>query len=602
MRIKFNKFTIFETGFILLLWLISILVSSPVFNRPLGTHHEWLSAHTLVSMRAFEEWGFWKLLGASVLTPKSYEFLNIDITTLTKDDGIYLSYPSFWLILPYAVFKLLNLLGLNINLSVQYIQTYNLVVNRLLLGFIIYYLCLEIINILTSARLTKFQKSLVAGLFLIGWMFTAPIMYWTQNVYFSDQAVLLPIYTIFLISLKYKFNLNSLSHLNQFFLFILSFLACSIDWYGWVSVAVICLIVLIDQLISVDQFNFSFLLFLKKYLDSIKFMCLGVLLAGLTFLAQILYYEDGVEQLVEIFIRRTSGMVNDYDEPINILTMIQQIMGYWLFYFPKDLEIILRKFIYTDFISQQIDFQYLIAAFITFLFITLWITLLSYTYQKSNNRKLTAYTYILVYLIPLIQIALLKQHSFMHDFSAFKMGLPIIFSVWLLPAVALLRVLDNQLNNQKINSRQSYIYISYFALVLGLFIIFGNSSEFLEFAGESNLTYQEMGSLVSRNTKPDQLLFADSIPDNLVELDEPYEELIFGASPPEPVWYANRFIHSSEEFKDFKGIKPVFFAYKNLLSKSSVKSICEGQWQDAGNIKEHEVVICKAEELRKLLN
>jgi hypothetical protein len=46
-------------------------------------------------------------------------------------------------------------------------------------------------------------------------------------------------------------------------------------------------------------------------------------------------------------------------------------------------------------------------------------------------------------------------------------------------------------------------------------------------------------------------------------------------------------------------MKPVFLAYKDLSSTSSVSSICNNQWQDAGKIGEREVVICRAEELSR---
>ena len=69
-------------------------LSSSVFNRPLDidAHHEYLTAHSLVSLRALDQWGIGNLLGASVLVPKSMEYLQADITifdpkTITDNSG-----------------------------------------------------------------------------------------------------------------------------------------------------------------------------------------------------------------------------------------------------------------------------------------------------------------------------------------------------------------------------------------------------------------------------------------------------------------------------------------------------------------------------------
>lgn len=606
MKIKLNLFVLSELSLIFVLWLFSVLISSPVFNRPLGDHHEWLTAHTLVSMRAFEEWGFWKLLGASVLTPKSYEFMNVDITTLTKDDGIYLSYPSFWLILPYVTFKLLIFLGLNINLSVQYIQIYNIIINRLILGIVIYYLCLKIINIITRNKLTKYTKSLISFLCLTGWMFTPPVMYYSQNVYFSDQAILLFIYSIFLISLKCKFNFKILSHSNKILLFITSFLACSIDWYAWVTVAIISLIVFFDKFILQYRSNFSFITFLKKYLDSVKFIWFGLFLAGLIFLFQIVYYKNGSQQLLETFFLRSINIIDDdNNRQLNLLDIIRRIITYWIDYFPQFLRPILLKVITSNPLRHLFDIKYLAAIFIVFLLILLLASLLYYAYKQSTDKKLTFYIYILVYFVPLLQISLLKQHSYIHEFSALKMALPIVFSLLLLPMLVLFEVLENKLYGINFRSSKYFFYILCFALILSLAIIISSRNEFIKFVGVSNKKYQDIGFIAARNVTQKDLLIADP---NKVNEDD---SLVFGSFPPEPVWYTDRFIHSSEKLKDLrlklniqdlKKMKLVFLAYKNLSSASSVNFICKDQWQDVGKVAKRDVVICKAEGLRHLLD
>ena len=324
---KFNRDVASALALIFLLWLVSVLVSKPIFSRPLD--YEWSTAHTLVSMRAFEEWGFWKLLGASIAVPKSYEFIGVDITYFTKEEGIYLSYPSLWLVLPYVAFKFLSLLPLDIDLSPQYLQAYNLIVNRLICGVVIYYLYLEIIKIIAGNTLTDYHKKMIAFLGLMGWMFTPPVLYWTQNSYAPDQPVLLPIYIIFLISLRCKFKFEQLSTPGKSLLFIASLVACRIDWYGLVSVSIILLIVLVDRWLSRNKGSFSPIAFVKQYLNSIKWLFSGMLVTGVAFLAQLLYYRDGLNQIYAIFLLRTGmTMVDDGGNALTPTLLLRGIVRY----------------------------------------------------------------------------------------------------------------------------------------------------------------------------------------------------------------------------------------------------------------------------------
>jgi len=611
---KLTKIVAGEFGLIFLLWLLSVVVSSPIFNQPLGTENGWLPAHTLVSMRAFEEWGFWKLLGASVLIPKSYEFIDVDLTTFTKAEGIYLSYPSFWLVLPYITFKLLNLVHLNINLSIQYLEGYNLIINRLIGGGIVYYLCLEIVGIITGNTLTDYKKRLIAFLGLVGWMFTPPVMYWTQNVYFTDQAVLLPIYILFLIALKCKFKFKELSGFHKTLLFMGSFFACGIDWYGWVSVAVILFLVFIDELLPRDRSRFAFYVFLKQYLNSIKFIFLGMVTSGLTFFVQLIYYKDGLRQVLDTFFYRSGVMVLvDYNNlPLKTNFLFRHILSHWIPYFPQILQQPLYEVVERP--LKTIDTKLLISLIVFVLLSLLFLTLLYLSSKKIEDKKIAIYVFFLVFLVPLIQIYFLKQHSFVHNFSAFKMGFPLAISLLVLPATILIELVEN--NFRRVFSAPSVDgSLSLFALALGLIIVISSRSGIISFAGLTDNLNQELGFIVSINFAADDLLIADPKPNLLVQ--ELPESLVVGPIPPLPpfpptqLWYTKRFIYYSNQLKDLhlrvnaqnlKSMKPVFLAYKELSSKASVNPICEGQWLDlAGKVGGREVVACKSPKLRQLL-
>ena len=599
---KFNRDVASVIALIFLVWLASVLVSKPIFSRPLHEHHEWLTAHTLVSMRAFEEWGFWKLLGASIRVPKSYEFIGVDLTYFTKGEGIYLSYPSLWLVLPYVAFKFLSLLPLDINLSPQYLQAYNLIVNRLICGVVIYYLYLEIIKIIAGNTLTDYHKKMIAFLGLMGWMFTPPVLYWTQNVYLSDQAVLLPIYIIFLISLKCKFKFEQLSTPGKSLLFIASLVACGIDWYGWVSVSVILSIVLVDRWLSRNRGLFSPVAFLMQYLNSIKWLFSGMLVSEVAFLAQLFYYQDGLNQIYETFLYRSSTIYKG--DELTLILLLRTIVEHWIAYYPPRLQQITKpdNYHYYPPRLQQItkpDIYHLIAVLVAALLI---LGILYYFDRKSEDRPLSVYVYALVFLVPLLQLYLLKQHSYIHDFSAFKMGLPISFSLLVLPAVLLSLILKNTWSYRNVQFLHGNVYILIFIVLLGLMMIFSSRTGVTKFAGVGGNINQDKGFLVARNIAFDDLPITND------------ESLVVDPSPPQPLWYTNRFIYSPSQLKNLlsqgklnvenlKKMKPIFLAFRDEPINTNVSELCEGKWIDlVEKVDGREVIACRSSELHPLFD
>ncbi|MBW4509792.1 MAG: hypothetical protein KME64_25245 [Scytonematopsis contorta HA4267-MV1] len=616
-----RKFAV-EIGLIFILWLVSVYISSSIFNRPLGANFEWLTGHTLVSMRAFEEWGFWKLLGCSIFLPKSYELEDLNLRILEKYEGLYLSYPSFWLILPYVTFKILQLLHLSNSLNVEFLQSYHLIFNRLVIGIVIYYLFLEIIKLTTDKRLSELNKRLIAFLGLLGWMFTPPVMYWTQNVYFSDQAVLLPIYALFLILLKCKFRLQKISVYHQFLLLLVSFLACGIDWYSWVAVAVIFSIVFLNGWIEKQKKGLSFKLFIYKYCDSIKFIFLGNLIIAIIFTVQLIYYNNGFNILLDKYWGRSGSRDDLTGEELSLFTMLFRIVNHWIPYFPKLIQSRLQ-IIDLDFkILTSINF---IDLTIVLILILLWILMLHDVWSKSIYKNNVIYTYLLLFLIPFLQLILLKQHSMVHTFSAFKMALPITFSVLILPLIVLVNFIKSK---TKFFNR----YLTLGILVIGLSVVYSCTViEVTKFAGNTNFLNQELGVIISKNIAANELPIADPKPDFSISPAQFLpQSLIVNIVPPELVWYTDRLVYPANELRfrnisveedkriynkkhvflalkrvnsqNIRRMQPVFIGYKNESTKSSVKTVCQEKWENAGTIAGREVVICRVPQLRQLLN
>ena len=123
--------TIWHLGWIailLLLFGVSILVRLPYLNRPLGMHHEWLTAQTLVIhsvwyQRGIASCGFNPIVTFALPADKNI-FTPMGKIASPSGDYYYTSQPPFGYILPYLV-----LTSLGIRPDVLPLEIFNLFVH-----------------------------------------------------------------------------------------------------------------------------------------------------------------------------------------------------------------------------------------------------------------------------------------------------------------------------------------------------------------------------------------------------------------------------------------------------------------------------------------
>ncbi len=160
----------------------------------------------------------------SLVGSKSYEWQEYDIRNLWKDEGLYLSYPSLWLDIPYFIFKIVGW-----EISISNLQIYCLLINRFLGGIIIFCLFQEISKLILkklSSQPDYDQKIIIPALVgTVVWVLNPSVLYWTQNTYLADQAIILPFCSIF--------KLHNLVGWQRVLLFLLSLVATGYDWYAW---------------------------------------------------------------------------------------------------------------------------------------------------------------------------------------------------------------------------------------------------------------------------------------------------------------------------------------------------------------------------------
>jgi hypothetical protein len=593
-----SKYILWELAAVLAIWGISLLMSYYPYNRALD-ESDWVTAHTLLSLKTLDNWGFFHLFGASALIPYSYELQGADLTAFTKAEGIYLSYPSLWLVFPYAIFKTVSLFSANLELTPSFVITYNLIVNRLLCGTVVYLTLRYLLDFLFHGykfyeKIGPLGQRILAIIGLIGWMLPASAMVNTQNLYFSDQAVLLPIYCLFIFTLKHKFDFWNFRWLDRLILCVLSLISVGMDWYGLIFVAVL--------FVSVTVLTYSNHkdaakqeIFRKLFLNVAMPLACGTAISLVFFLCQLIYFDDGLKQIIDIFTLRTGEKQEGTKITLSYLEIYSVIVDHWKGYLPK-----VGRFA----LFGIQNFLHVPGAATTLLFV--FAPVLAWLSTSNARRNPNNFAVLsLLYLAPCVQLLLLKQHSSVHGFSAFKMALPIAFSTCVLPAAYVIS-LAGRLDRISISVRRGTVVILLSAYFLP-FILRFPSSDYLAFSGNSNSLYKDIGVFVHRELPSSAIILSHSL---RTSVDNSMPVL------PSLLWYTDRFVYSPESFA---AIKPklqknrvdrtefVFIDYKDAVQANKIEpditKVCAGKWFNyATLIESRRIVGCNARELKLALS
>lgn len=570
-----NKRIVCETGLVFILWLISIVVSYPVFNRPLDEQHEWLSATTLVSLRSFETYGFWPALGTSLKGPFCFEFLDIDPRNLPF---VYSQHPSFWLISPYLLLKTLNFIGIDLAVSVPFLQIYNLVFTRLISAVCVFFifkkLCFLFVKIYKET-----QAAAIASIATFFWLFSPPVLYWTQNVYHEDQAHLTPSLILILIALCLDFEFDSLKRVQRILLFWVTFTACFSSYYGWILVPSIAAASAISSCYKGKR--------MIKIIASLQPLIYGLSAAVVMYIAQIVYLGAVSHTLYKFSIRTGTS------SGLSLREAFSAIWYYTTFYFPAGL---------FNLVGGSAFVLLLILSILAFF-------VLFFRYVPFKVRALIPL--IPVLLSPAAYIFLLREYAYVHEFAVLKLALPLVFLSVFSPLLIVAN-LGNDIKTRKRAGKSKHFYIAFILLVSTVFYIyFYVQPKFMELAREGSDFNQELGALVENNISEMDLPLSDSIS--------------VGIHPPQQQFYTRRFIYTLEDLthlpehqydittgqliewayqgkanlEQLKEMRPVYIEYSDQLNESEVNSICKGHWQEIEEtLQSRKLSVCKVDALK----
>jgi hypothetical protein len=269
---KRNKIILLEVFLVLILFAVSLFLRWPNIDRHLGSGHEWLTAHTLIQHRIWEEQGaidnrFRFLFNYAREADKFIN--NASMSDFESDnfhDGngnyYYPSYPSMAIALPYVLFQ-----AFHISPDVRNIQIFNLILH-LICALLLYFI---VSLVYQSKARCNFAAVLAAAFYLL-----LPMHMWfSANTYFVEMFVQPAyIFLVFIALILKKQDKSWKRAKKTLFLFLLalaSFTACSSEWLG---------------LIAAFFLTFYFLIFIKR---SAIYKYMAISIASGAVLAMSLY-------------------------------------------------------------------------------------------------------------------------------------------------------------------------------------------------------------------------------------------------------------------------------------------------------------------------
>ncbi|GBC60670.1 hypothetical protein DENIS_1627 [Desulfonema ishimotonii] len=378
-------------------FLYTVSIRKPWFGVVAPGHHQWLSGSTLKFSKNWYADGPLKLRFGMVENPDSVEFPDL------SSREPYPSYPSGVILPIYALSKLRGHTP-----TPSLLMKYNLL-NHL---FIAFFLGLTIFIFLLRIGYGHFYSTLLAMLPICVELLLPAPLYWHQNVFFADQAVILPfVLCVFLELLRGEFrNRHTARH-------FLNFLQVTVMAYGfftdWLFVFV-GLVVYLKRLFC-GELSKGFFPMVRA---SILFWMPPVLVMALFTLQLRLL--GILNMIVGRFLWRTgmSGADDGTDRFFNQFWDGHIRAGYGKF-----------------------------GEVLLWLSLAVFILLLMYAiFQRFRNRAddmkmRQALSLTGMYLLPcFMQIYFLKNHSFLHDFSALKFSIVLATVPFVLIPVLLSRL------------------------------------------------------------------------------------------------------------------------------------------------------------------
>jgi hypothetical protein len=508
----------------LVIFQYSVEIREPWFGELSSDHHQWLTGSTIEYSKNWYFEGPLTLKFTMLDNPKSVEF------PMLSSREPYLSYPPGAIIPIYIISEVVRHPP-----TPAMVMSYNLLNHFLIAFFLSLIIFFFLRRQLRFDLLNSFLFSVIP--IILELLLPAPL-YWHQNVFFTDQAVILP-FTVY-IFLEVLLDGFKSTVKNKSKIKVLKVLQNIIFFYGFLTdwlFVFIGLTVYIKRVIE-GSIPLSREMFLNRRLsvfikESIKYWFAPLIVVFL-FVIQVLSLGETGKVVSKALFRAgmSSSGASYLNHGLNIF------VGY-----------------ITDGYGHIA--VGLIAASLAFFILTLLYLSLGRFKKHENLDKIKKTVYLIgMLLIPcIIQVLVFRNHSVIHDFSTLKFSIPLVTVPFvLLPIMIFLffeKPLKNALNKlkplEKFNkSNLSLLILFLLVFAAASFYTINEFPHYKEMFPTSNNTFELVGTSLQENTGYNDIVFS---PDFQI-LEVPPQQLSYSMKR---VYQIDSMNDIKEEVKNVKG-------------------------------------------------
>ncbi|MBE2253710.1 MAG: hypothetical protein IAE78_29545 [Myxococcus sp.] len=498
---------------------LTVLERQSAFGQLSYGHHEWLTAHALKFARTWWHEGASHLDFLMMETPQDLEHPNLE------SRSVYFSYPPGAALMPYAFAWLLR-----VEPSVRFLMSYNLATHLFVS------LCLSVAVWLWLSFQIRAPRFLAAALSGVSYLLLPGPMYWQQNVYFTDTAVMAPLALLLGVVVVERKGTSAPSKFITGFAFAWGF---ATDWF-FVSVALVFVAMQVFEFLIVSR-SFARLAARLAPLAVSATLVLG-------FYAWQLTRHELWSKWKEKLALRTYGTGDGADL---LSSNFNQV-------------------VWGTFSREQYGYVGNALVVLSVLFVVACVYAMARRLQQAEVWCVQRATFVALAIVaPILHTYLFKNHSYLHDFSVLKFALPLsCIPFAILPAVIARRF-----------GEPGRRLIPVVALILGLVYVAVLHRRYPGMVPPRNPEIAQMGYFVNRATAYDDVVFS-----SLVKA-EPYP------SEPHLLSHSLKLIHQVEGLEQLRGWVQQLPAAANVVWFGSTESKevppgGESVWATAGRTSE----------------
>ena len=537
---KVNKLTderIKNILYVFLLFIITIgifkytvRIRKPWFGTLSAGHHQWLSGSTLRFSKNWYRESPLDLKFGMIRNPRSIEFPTL------RSRVPHPSYPPGAVLPIYIISKLRGH-----EPTPSLLMKYNLL-NHF---FIAFFLSLTVFLFLLQLKFS-YLNSFIFSLVPIALELLLPApLYWHQNVFFADQAVILPfVLFIFLEVSKENIRNKTIANITNVFQILVLFYGILTDWLF----VFLALTVYIKRVLN-GQMGKDGYTFVKK---SVKYWLPVIIVLSLFFLQ--LYSLGVLPSITHKFMFRT-GLGHGGEKYISNF-----FNKFWNGHIAKG--------------YGKVAIGFLWGSLFLFILSLTYISLRRLPNSQTNKKVKKTLSLIGIVLLPcFMQIYFFRNHSAIHDFSALKFSIPLDIIPFILVPILIFSFFKIDLTRVSLEGlRISYkgrrVDIKLPLIILCIIILVGiylkeEHPHYKGFFPKPNKSYKEVGKFISTNTQFKDIVFSSNFE--------------IPVSPPQQLSYAMKRVYKVNSIFD------VYSRVKNISESYEINIFSVGDFKGKGN-------------------